>query len=116
MGLVGLSIQTSFVFGRSARATFSGAVMSTASNETPCRRKTLSKMRKVPPYTSSQARTWSPDESRWRTASVAASPEAKASPCRPPSSAARQSCSAWRVGFCVREYSNPLWTPGPSCT
>src|SRR5512133_3580839 len=49
-------------------------------------------------------------------ASVAARPDANASPWRAPSSAARQSWSAWRVGFCVREYSNPLWTPGLSCT
>ena len=49
-------------------------------------------------------------------ASVAARPEAKARPKRAPSSAARQSCSAWRVGFWVRLYSKPLWFPGPSCT
>jgi hypothetical protein len=44
-------------------------------------------------------------------------PEAKASPCRPPSSAASASSSAVRVGFAVREYSYPpsRTPPTPSC-
>ena len=41
----------------------------------------------------------------------AASPEAKAKARRPPSSEARQVSSAVRVGFAVREYSYPRWTP-----
>jgi hypothetical protein len=48
IGFVGLSIQTSFVSLRSARSTFRGSLMSTP-RESPSRRKTLSKMRNVPP-------------------------------------------------------------------
>src|SRR5690349_8062945 len=46
---------------------------------------------------------------------VAARPLEKARPCAPPSSAARHASRAWRVGFPLREYSKPLWLPGPSC-
>src|SRR5690348_10561925 len=46
---------------------------------------------------------------------VAARPLENARPCAPPSSAARQVSSAWRVGFPLREYSKPLWLSGPSC-
>src|SRR2546423_2589911 len=81
----------------------------------PRRLNTLSTRRNVPPYRSSLSTTWSPDESRWSTASVAARPLAKASACFPFSSAARQPCSASRVGLRVREYSNPLCSPGPDC-
>jgi hypothetical protein len=49
MGLVGLSSQTSLVLGVMARSTFPGSQASTGVKERPCRRKTLSKMRKVPP-------------------------------------------------------------------
>src|SRR6266508_4072422 len=43
-------------------------------------------------------------------------PEANASPCRPPSSAARHSCSASRVGLAVRLYSYPSrGSPTASC-
>ena len=38
-------------------------------------------------------------------AAESAMPEAKANPHAPPSSSARQSCNALRVGFIVREYS-----------
>jgi hypothetical protein len=44
---------------------------------------------------------------------VAAQPDAKARPCRAPSSAARLASSAKRVRLCVREYSKPLCSPGP---
>ena len=43
-------------------------------------------------------------------------PDEKAAATSPPSSAARFASSAKRVGFCVREYSKPLCSPGPSCT
>src|SRR4051812_3989987 len=57
IGLVGLSTQTSFVFGVIAGSRFSGFDRSTNEYEIPCRLKTLSKIRKVPPYTSSEHTT-----------------------------------------------------------
>lgn len=39
---------------------------------------------------------------------IAAIPEEKASPCFAPSAAAKATSQAPRVGFPVREYSNPL--------
>ena len=62
--------------------------------------------RNVPPYASSGMITWSPGAQTARSRpSSAAIPDANASARRPPSSAARHSSRAWRVGFAVREYS-----------
>ena len=47
---------------------------------------------------------------------IAAMPEAKACPERPPSIEARFSSSAKRVGFCTRAYSKPLCLPSSSWT
>ena len=49
-------------------------------------------------------------------ASVAATPEAKATACVAPSSEARLPSSAERVGLETREYSWPLWSPGAAWT
>ena len=49
IGLVGDSIQTSFVSGLSAFATFAASVMSHGVNESPWRLNTLSKSLNVPP-------------------------------------------------------------------
>jgi hypothetical protein len=63
------------------------------------------------------ATTWSPGLSRSHSAFVAARPEPKPRQKRPPSSAARLSWSAVRVGFNVREYSYPCrGFAGASCS
>src|SRR5690348_15713903 len=55
---------------------------------------------------------WSPGRSSTRSrTSEAPMPEPNAKPCRPPSSAARHSCRAVRVGFAEREYSYPPRSP-----
>src|SRR5215813_1127537 len=115
IGLVGLSSQTARVFGVRADAKLSGFERSTKEKESPCRLKTLSNRRKVPPYTSSEHTTWSPEFSRCMITSAAALPDANAAPYFAPSKAARQSSSALRVGFLVRLYSYPLCSPGPVC-
>ncbi len=46
---------------------------------------------------------------------MAPSPLENEKPCAPPSSAARHASRALRVGLPLREYSKPLWLPGPSC-
>src|SRR6185503_3213246 len=78
---------------------------------------TVAMSRKLPPYASSGSTTWSPGRSTVRSrVSSAASPEANASPCAPPSSAARHSSSAVRVGLAERLYSYPPRSPPtPSC-
>ena len=53
VGFVGVSTQISFVRGVIARSTRAASVMSTGVKARPCRVKTLSKMRNVPPYASS---------------------------------------------------------------
>jgi hypothetical protein len=62
-GLDGVSSQIKRVSLRSALATSAGSVMSTKDAWSPMGRITLSKRRKVPPYTSSPEITWSPGES-----------------------------------------------------
>ena len=88
--------------------------MSTNVNSMFSGRKTVSKMRQVPPYTSSDDTTWSPGFSVWIRVVVAAQPEEKQIPWRAPSRDARQVSSAVRVGFPVREYSYPRCPPTPS--
>ena len=60
--------------------------------------------------------TSSPGLSNFITASVAATPLLKARPCLPFSIVASASSSAFLVGFWLRAYSKPLFTPGASCT
>jgi hypothetical protein len=60
--------------------------------------------------------TWSPAFTSVEIAVIAAMPDAKARAPAPPSSTARFSSSAERVGFCVRPYSYPLCLPSPSWT
>ena len=106
-GLVGVSTQTIFVRpGCTAARTASGSETLAGVNSRPQRWATRAKSRYVPPYASSGITTWSPG---WHTArsrvSSAARPLAKASPTGPPSSAARHSWSASRVGLPERLYS-----------
>jgi cytochrome bd-type quinol oxidase subunit 2 len=49
IGLVGVSTHSSLVFGVMAASMFAGFVMSTNENASPCRLKTLSNRRNVPP-------------------------------------------------------------------
>ena len=88
-----------------------------AVQDSPQRSATLANNRNVPPYASSGITTWSPGRHTARSrVSSAARPLAKVSPVRPPSSAARHSCSASRVGLAVREYSYPSrGAPTASC-
>jgi hypothetical protein len=111
-GLVGVSTQITLVFGRIAARTASTLDTWAGVYSMPQSESTLSTSRKVPPYASSGITRWSPGRSVARsTASVAAMPEANARPNRPPSSAARHSSSAVRVGLPVREYSYPARMP-----
>ncbi|CAM5712132.1 hypothetical protein SALBM135S_04341 [Streptomyces alboniger] len=105
-GLEGVSTQIALVRSVSAARTASGSEVSATDQSTPQRETTLSKSRNVPPYASLGMTTWSPGASSVRSRqSSAASPDAKASPRRPPSSAARFSSRAVRVGFALRLYS-----------
>ncbi len=105
-GLEGVSTQTTFVRGWIAARTAAGSEESATDHWTPQRSTTLAKRRNVPPYASFGMTTWSPGASRVRSRqSSAASPEAKARPRLPPSSAARFSSSAVRVGLALRLYS-----------
>jgi len=103
IGFDGVSSQTSFVAGRTAARTAAGSLMSRNVASTPNCFITLSKIRNVPPYTSSPTRTWSPLLSRRRMAIVAAQPLPNATPCFPPSSAAKHFSRASRVGLPARE-------------
>ena len=105
-GLDGVSTQITFVFGVRAARTAAGSEVSATDHSTPHRETTFAKSRKVPPYASFGITTWSPGTSSVRSRqSSAASPDAKARPRRPPSSAARFSSSAVRVGLALRLYS-----------
>ena len=105
-GLVGVSTQTILVSVRIAARTASTSDTRAAVHCRPQRSATLAKRRYVPPYASSGMTTWSPGLQTVRSSvSSAARPLAKARPRRPPSSAARHSWSASRVGLAVREYS-----------
>jgi len=57
IGLVGVSTQSSFVFGRNAASTARASATSTYVCSMPRRLKTLSARRNVPPYTSSLSTT-----------------------------------------------------------
>ena len=98
-GLVGDSSQIRSALSRFA--TTSGLVRSTNSNFRPCLENTLSKRRKVPPYTSSPQITRAPAGKVCITDFGAAKPEANAMALWPPSRAAMQRSRASRVGFCV---------------
>ena len=116
IGLVGVSIHTSFVVGRTAALTAAAPPSgSTYVNSKPSRRNTLSNRRNVPPYRSSHAITCVPVSNICSSVAVAARPEAKHRPPMPFSSDARFASSANRVRLCVREYSKPLCTPGADC-
>ena len=106
-GLVGVSSQTSVVSpGRIAARTAAGSVTGAGLWASPHACSTLSKSRKVPPYASFGSTTWSPGLHSARTSvSSAASPEANANPCPPPSSAASVASNAVRVGLPERLYS-----------
>jgi hypothetical protein len=70
---------------------------------TKCSRKSFD----VPKYASSGATTCSPGASAWKTAIVAAIPEANATADAPPSSVATAASSARRLGFASRMYAKP---------
>ncbi len=116
-GLDGVSHHSTLVAGVNAARTASRSPRCTAVCSTPQPASTLAISRKLPPYASSGSTTWSPGRSTVRSSvSSAASPEANASPCAPPSSAARHSSSAVRVGLAERLYSYPPRSPPtPSC-
>jgi hypothetical protein len=107
-GLVGVSVQMTLVFGRTAARAAPTSARSTVVYSTPQSAMTLSSSRNVPPYASPPRMTWSPGRVMARSAmSAAAMPDANESACLPPSSEASASSSAVRVGFAVREYSYP---------
>ena len=117
-GLVGVSTHTTLVLpGSIAASTASRSVRSTGVWSMPHGPNTRAMSRYVPPYASSPMTTWSPGRRIARSSvSSAASPEANAYPCAPPSTAARASSSAARVGLAEREYSYPPRSPPtPSC-
>jgi hypothetical protein len=102
IGFVGVSTWTSFVLGRIAAATASLSLASTYVKSMPSRLRTWLNIRVVPPYVFSSLTTWSPAERRFTIASIAASPDANATPCVPLSRAAMLASSASRVGLAVR--------------
>lgn len=105
-GFDGVSTQIALVRGVSAARTALTSEVSATENSTPQREATFANRRNVPPYASFGMTTWSPGVSSVRRRqSSAARPDAKASPRRPPSSAARFSSSAVRVGLALRLYS-----------
>ena len=106
-GLVGVSTQTTLVRpGSMAARTASTSLTGAVPFARPQRVSTLSKSRWVPPYASSGMTTWSPGSQIARSrVSSAASPEAKANPRSPSSSAAMLPSSAVRVGLPERLYS-----------
>src|SRR5207249_3853521 len=87
----------------SAPSRCAGSRRSTKLASMPSGRRTFSKSRYVPPYTSSPQTTWSPGRSVWRRVVAAAHPLAKAKPLAPPSRAAMHASSAARVGLPLRE-------------
>jgi hypothetical protein len=116
-GLVGVSSHTTRVCAVTAARIASTSDTSAAVQSRPQRSATRAKSRYVPPYASSGMTTWSPG---WQTArrrvSSAARPLANASARGPPSSAARHSCSASRLGLLDRLYSYPRrGSPTASC-
>ena len=105
-GLVGVSHQIARVSGRSAARSAATSARSTGVCSMPHGRSTLSTSRNVPPYASCGITMWSPGDSSTRSrTSEAPIPDPNATACRPPSSAARHSWSAVRVGLALREYS-----------
>ncbi len=104
-GLLGVSIHTMRVSGRHAPSTASASVRSTVSTISPAGACTWTARRMVPPYASWGRRAWSPVARSRRSASSAASPDANARPWDAPSSAARCTSSAVRVGLPLRLYS-----------
>jgi hypothetical protein len=80
IGFVGVSMWTSFVFGRIAAATASRSRESTYVNSMPNRLRTWLNIRAVPPYVFSSLTTWSPAERRFTMDSIAARPDANATP------------------------------------
>ena len=80
IGLVGVSTWRIRVVGRSARRTASGSLASTKVKSMPSLASTRVNTRVVPPYVFSSLTTWSPAASRFTTASIAASPDANATP------------------------------------
>jgi len=100
VGLVGVSIQTNFVSGLKAYSTFFKSVKSMKSIYIP--KFFIAKFLiylYVPPYTSSQQITWSPDFKQWMTADIAPHPLEKAIPYFPYSHSAKQFSKASLVGF-----------------
>ena len=76
--------------------------MSTVSNSRPHSSITRASRRYVPPYTSSEIRTWSPGFSVSSSVVVAPRPLEKHRPFEPPSSEASTCCNASRVGLPAR--------------
>ena len=101
-GLVGVSRWMSFVSSRIALATSDGSRVSRNVNLRPSRLMILVKSLVVPPYVFSSLITWSPTESLFTIASIAARPEEKAIPEDPFSKTAILASSASRVGLAVR--------------
>eukprot|EP00817_Percolomonadidae_sp_ATCC50343_P004223 CAMPEP_0117429054 /NCGR_PEP_ID=MMETSP0758-20121206/8629_1 /TAXON_ID=63605 /ORGANISM="Percolomonas cosmopolitus, Strain AE-1 (ATCC 50343)" /LENGTH=210 /DNA_ID=CAMNT_0005215761 /DNA_START=492 /DNA_END=1121 /DNA_ORIENTATION=- len=112
VGFVGVSIHTNFVlFSTNAFSYASKSVVSTNVNSIPNFAAMVLKYLCVPPYMSSHATTWSPAFSVCNIVAVAPNPDENISPYFAPSSAAKQSSSAFLVGFDVLEYS---YAPGYS--
>ena len=79
IGLVGVSHQIKRVVGLMAASSAAMSFRSTKLKSKPAdRRRTRSKRRKVPPYTSSMQITWLPESSTSSTVDVAARPDANA--------------------------------------
>ncbi len=111
--MVGVSTQTATVSpGRIDASTAARSVRSTGSVSSPHGWYARANSRNEPPYASCGSTRCAPGLAIERiSVSSAASPLAKANPRLPPSSAARHSSSAVRVGLAEREYSYPFRSP-----
>ena len=104
-GLVGVSTHTSAVPSGQSSSSASRSVRSATVHTMPAGASTFDTRRNVPPYASSGMITCWPGSSMRSTASSAAMPLANANPCVAPSSDARHSSYARRVGLALRAYS-----------